>query len=74
MVQVYGSVPDSAYERAPKRLLGFAKVSLESGAEAEIAVPISRSVLDVRAGGAWVTEDRPSQLSVGFDASSARLI
>lgn len=74
VVQVYGSVPDSAYERAPKRLLGFAKVRLEAGTEAEVAVPISQSVLAVRMDGAWVTEDQPIQLSVGFDAASAQLI
>ncbi len=74
VVQVYGSVPGSAYERAPKRLLGFAKVLLEAGSTAEVAVPISWSVLDVRVNGAWVTEDRPVQLSVGFDAASARPI
>ena len=72
VVQVYGSVPDSAYKRAPKRLVGFSKVHLDTGSEAEIAVPINSSVLDVRANGAWLTEDRPTQLSVGFDAASAR--
>ena len=74
VVQVYGSVPDSAYERAPKRLVGFTKVHLDVGSEAEIAVPVDSSVLDVRVGGNWVTEDLPIQLSVGLDAASARLI
>ena len=74
VVQVYGGVPGSAYERAAKRLAGFAKVRLEAGAETEVAVPINQSVLDVRVDGAWVTEDRPIQLSVGFDAASARAI
>ena len=74
VVQVYGGVPGSAYERAAKRLVGFAKVRLDAGAEAEVAVPINRSLLDVRVDGAWVTEDRPVHLSVGFDAASARAI
>ena len=74
VVQVYGAVPDSAYERAPKRLVGFAKVSLEAKSTSEIAVPIDRTVLEVRANGAWVTENRPIQYSVGFDAASARPI
>lgn len=74
VMQVYGAVPGSAYQRAPKRLVGFAKVSLEAGAEAEVAVPINRLVLDVRADGAWVTEELPVQLSVGFDAATTTLI
>ena len=74
VVQVYGGVADSAFERAAKRLVGFAKVRLEAGANAEVAVPINRSVLDVRVDGSWVTEDCPIQLSVGFDAASARAI
>ena len=74
VVQVYGAVPDSAYERAPKRLVGMAKVSLEAKAASEIAVPINRSVLDVRSNGAWLTEGLPIQFSVGFDAASARPI
>ena len=74
VVQVYGSVADSAYERAPKRLVGFAKVHLDAGSEVEIAVLINSSVLDVRVGGSWMTEDLPIQLSVGLDAGSARSI
>ena len=74
VVQVYGGVPGSAHKRAAKRLVGFTKVRLEAGGESEVAVPINLSVLDVRVGGAWVTEDLPIQLSVGFDAASARLI
>ena len=74
VVQVYGAVPESAYERAAKRLVGFAKVRLEAGTEAEVAVPISRSVLDVRVDGAWVTEDLPVQLYVGLDAGSVQAI
>lgn len=74
VVQVYGAVPGSAYERAPKRLVGFAKATLEAGEKAEIAVPVNRSVLDVREDGAWLTEERPVQLYVGLDANSVQAI
>ena len=74
VVQVYGSVPGSAYERPPKRLVGFAKVRLDAGASASLQIPIDRSLLDVRVSGAWVREDLPVVYSVGLDAASVRSI
>lgn len=74
IVQVYGCVPASAYERPPKRLVGFAKVRLAPGESTDAAVPIDPSVLDLRIDGAWLREDSPIEYSVGFDATSARRI
>ena len=74
VVQVYGSVPGSAYERPPKRLVGFAKVHLDAGGSVEVAVPIDRSLLDVRTGGSWLREDLPVEWSVGLDAASTRTV
>ncbi len=74
VVQVYGSVPGSTFERPPKRLVGFAKVRLAAGESTELRVPVDRSQLDLRIGGAWVREDLPVEYSVGFDAATARRI
>ena len=72
VVQVYASVPGSAHERPPKRLVGFAKVSLDAGERGEARITLNRSQLDLRLNGAWVTEDLPVEYSVGLDASSTR--
>ena len=74
VVQVYGSVTGSAYERPPKRLVGFAKVRLGAGDSTEVQIPVDQSLLDVRVGGAWVREDLPVAYSAGLDAASARPI
>ena len=74
VVQAYGSVPDSAYERPLKRLVGFTKVRLAAGQSTEAAVPIDRSILDLRIDGAWVREDLPPEWSVGLHAADARPI
>ena len=72
VVQVYASVPGSAHERPPKRLVGFAKVSLDAGERGEARITLDRSQLDLRLNGAWVTEDLPVEYSVGLDASSTQ--
>ena len=74
VVQVYGSVPGSAYERPSRHLVGFAKARLDAGASASLRIPIDRSLLDVRLDGDWVREDLPVAYSVGLDAASARSI
>ena len=73
VVQVYGSVPGSAYERPPKRLVGFAKIRLAPGESTDAAVLIDPSVLDLRIDSAWIREDLPVRYSVGLDAAAARL-
>ena len=74
VVQVYGSVPGSAYERPVKRLIGFAKVRLDAGESTEAQIPVDRSQLDVRINGSWLREDLPAEFSVGLDAVAARLV
>ena len=74
VVQVYGGVPDSAYERPQKRLMGFAKVRLDAGAEATVEVPVDRSLLDMRIDGGRLREDLPVEWAIGFDAASTRPI
>ena len=74
VVQVYGGVPDSAYERPQKRLMGFAKVRLDAGAEATVEVPVDQLLLDMRIDGGRLREDLPVEWSIGFDAASTRPI
>lgn len=68
VIQVFASVPGSAYERAPQRLVGFARVSLDAGETGTVLVPLRLSALRVRAGHVWITEDRPVTLEVGQHA------
>jgi hypothetical protein len=65
VVQIYASVPDSAYVRPPRRLVGFGKVRAEAGETVAVEVTIDRRQLDVRVDGAWVTEDVDAVLHVG---------
>ena len=68
VVQAFGSVPGSAHLRPPHRLIGFRRVRAEAGRTTEVAVPLDLDQLRVRRGGAWVTEDAPVHLTVGFHA------
>ena len=72
VVQVYAAVPESAYERPPKRLVGFTKVRLDAGESTKLQIPVDRSQLDLRIDGAWTREDSPVEYRVGLDAASAR--
>ncbi len=72
VVQVYGSVPHSRFERPPKRLIGFSRVALGPGASERVRVPLDRSQLDVRQDGKWLRESSEIRLQVGLDAANTR--
>jgi beta-glucosidase len=65
VVQVYASVPDSTFERPPRRLVGFRKIHAEAGETVKADVTIDRRQLDVRIDGTWVTEDLDIVLHIG---------
>lgn len=69
VIQVYGRVPDSAYLRPAKRLVGFQKVVLDPGATRKVRVTVDPSQLDVRVDGSWVVEEAPIELLVGLDSA-----
>lgn len=71
VIQVYGARPGSAHERPPWRLVGFARISVPAGGEAEVLVPIDRAALDVRRDGRWLREPGPLRLRVARDARDA---
>jgi beta-glucosidase len=56
VVQVYGGLPGSKYERPAWRLLGFARVEMPAGATRTVDVDVSLRTLAVRERGAWVVE------------------
>ena len=64
VVQVYGGLPGSAYERPVRRLLGFRRVTVGAGAAETIDVPISLATLAVRQGGRWDTEPGDYRIEV----------
>lgn len=74
VVQVYGSVPASAFDRPPRRLVGFRKVRLDPGETSTVDIQLDLRQLDIRLDGAWVTEDAPVELSVGLDAANTHPI
>lgn len=65
VVQIYGGVPGSVYERVEQRLVGFARVDVLAGATTTQDVRIDRRMLDVRVDGAWVRETLPIQINIG---------
>ena len=68
VVQVYASVPGSAFERPQQRIVGFAKVQALAGATASVEIPLDLSQLNIRNAGTWLTEDLPVVLSVAQHA------
>ena len=69
VVQVYAGIPLSHYERPHRRLVGFARVALEPGHEAEVELRCPLDPLRVRDHGAWVTERGRYHLDVGLRAN-----
>ena len=68
VVQVYGGLPGSVYERPTWRLLGFARVEVPEGSSRAIEVPISMRTLAVRRQGAWEVEPGRYAIAVGRHA------
>ena len=57
VVQLYGGVPGSSFERPAERLVGFRRVTAAAGASVTVDVPIDLRQLHVRVGGEWWEED-----------------
>lgn len=71
VVFVHASMVDSSVTRAPKRLVGFARVQATAGTTRRVGIDIDWSQLDVRRAGAWWSEPGEVLLSIGFDAADA---
>jgi beta-glucosidase len=68
VLQVYASVPGSAFERPQQRIVGFAKVFAEGGATASVSISLDLAQLNIRSSGKWLTEALPVVLTVGQHA------
>jgi beta-glucosidase len=64
VIFIFASVPDSAYQRPKRRLVGFQRVSLRAGEVATTAIPLDLRQLAIRSDGRWLWED----LALRFEA------
>jgi beta-glucosidase len=69
VVQVYGSVPGSKYERPPHRLLGFARIAVAAGTTQAVEIPVSLRTLAIRENGGWLLEPGRYALAVARHAN-----
>lgn len=65
VLQIYGSRPESGFERPLRRLLGFRKVKLAGGERTTVQIPLSLEALRVRQDGRWFLEPGAYRLTVG---------
>jgi len=65
VVQVYGGLPESRYERPLQRLLGFQRVEIDAGAAVVVEIPCSLETLAIRERGGWVREPGTYEIRVG---------
>ena len=72
VVQVYASRPDSAIERPPRWLVGFAVVDADAGEEVIVDVPLSPRAFQHWDGG-WQTEPGEFVLEAGRSVADLRL-
>jgi beta-glucosidase len=56
VVQIYGGVPGSVFERPVERLVAFHRVHLEAGETRRIELAIDRTQLSIRDDGSWLDE------------------
>jgi beta-glucosidase len=76
VVQVYALRPDSAVERAPHWLVGFASADVDPGDEATVRIALSARSFrhwDVRAGG-WQVEPGTFRLTAGPSSAAQGLV
>jgi beta-glucosidase len=73
-VQVYAGLPGSKVARAPRALVGFAKVEISAGATAEVEVVTRREDLaywETRTG-SWAVEGGTYRLDIGASSRDIR--
>jgi beta-glucosidase len=75
VVQVYASVPGSAWERPVRKLVGFTRVDdLEPGEERSMLIPCSSVPLRIREDGDWIVEGLPVRLEIAQFAGDPNAI
>jgi beta-glucosidase len=75
VVQVYSGPLPAPVETPKARLLGFAKVALEAGAEQTVTIPVDRRLLSYwnERSGKWVTPKGKVAIGVGFSSDDIPL-
>jgi beta-glucosidase len=73
VVQVYASRPDSAIERPPKWLAGFAPVDADSGETVTVGILIPERAFQHWSGQGWSTEPGSFVLAAGSSSASLPL-
>jgi beta-glucosidase len=73
IIQVYASRPDSALERPPKWLAGFAVVDADPGETVTVAILIPERAFQHWAGQDWSIEPGPFILAAGPSSASLPL-
>ena len=68
VVQVYGGLPGSAWERPAERLVGFARVAVPAGGSVQVRIPVDWDQLAVRHAGSWIHEPGRYRLAVAHHA------
>ncbi len=74
VVFVHAGVQNSEWERPPRRLVCFARQTVEPGATVQVEIEVDWSMLDVRVDGDWITEPGEYVLDVGRYAGDPEAI
>ncbi|MGD0882539.1 MAG: glycoside hydrolase family 3 N-terminal domain-containing protein [Acidimicrobiales bacterium] len=70
VVLLSAGLPGSAVDRPDRRLVGFSRVTLDSGARTTVGIPFDLADLAVRHDGGWFQEPGRYVLEVGSDAAT----
>jgi len=68
VVFAHAGLDESAWERPPLRLVGFARVAVDPGSSRDVAIELDWSMLDVRVDGDWLIEPGSYTVEVGRHA------
>ena len=71
VVLCFASLPGSTFDRPPRRLVAFARVTLADGDRATVDLPFDLATLAVRREGGWYQEPGRYVLDLGTDAGPA---
>jgi beta-glucosidase len=69
VIQVYGGLPTSRYERPAQRLLGFQRIEVPAGASATVDIPITLRTLAIRDHGGWLLEPGLYTITIAHHAA-----
>jgi beta-glucosidase len=73
VVQLYAERPDTAVERPPRALAGFALADAAAGEEVAVEIAVPARALAHWDGGGWVVEPGPLTLAAGRSSRDLRL-